>query len=276
MIIAAARDSESRGGNPKATDLMLRASALNLTPFSLSKLQQTEDLYRRALAMEPNHTGAMAGLANSLVLQADSYGYAVDGRTVEKKYADGLAIALKAGQLDPNNPGVYVALMVYAISHDDYAGALRAAETRLSLEPKNPVAYNNLALIFLKGGEPEKSIALETQGIGLDPKNARDGFLLTMGRAYFMLGDNDAAIEWCLKSLEKNPAYPSAYATLAMAYAYKQDDRKSRAAVAELHRLEPAFRLAESQKPGSSTPARYKQYWETRLLPAWHKAGLPE
>jgi TolB-like protein/DNA-binding winged helix-turn-helix (wHTH) protein/tetratricopeptide (TPR) repeat protein len=276
MVVAAARASELRNGDPRAVDLMLRASVLNLKPFSLDRLSETESLYRRVVEMEPNHTGAMAGLANSLVLQADHYGYVMDGATRENKYAEGRDIAMKAKQLDPDNPGVYVALMVHAISHDDYAGAKSAAETRLALEPNNPVAYNNLALMFLKGGEPQKAIDLETRGMALDPKNPRDGFFLTLGRAYFMLGDNDAAIEWSLKSLEKNPAYPQAYASLAMAYAAKQDADKARAAVAELHRIDPQFKLSASQKPGSSTPAQYRQYWEKKFLPAWRKAGLPE
>src|ERR1700684_3818878 len=79
-------------------------------------------------------------------------------------------------------------------------------------------------------GDPQKAIDLETRGMALDPKNPRDGFFLTLGRAYFMLGDNDAAIEWSLKSLEKNPAYPQAYASLAMAYAAKQAADQARAA----------------------------------------------
>jgi adenylate cyclase len=276
MVIASAREGEAHDRSPQAVDLMLRASALNLKPFSLPKFRETEALYRQALALEPGNSGAMAGLANSLVTQADRYGYELDDRVKQEKFAEGLGYALKARQLDPGNPAAYVALMVHAISHDDYAGALRAAESRLRLDPRNPVAYNNLALIRLQGGEAQTAIELETQGISLDPKSPRDGFFLTLGRAYFMLGDYDAAIEWSLKSLERNPAYASAFTVLAMAYALKKDGKRARAAVAELRRLEPDFRLTASQRPGASTPAAYRQYWENKYLPAWRLAGLPE
>ena len=55
MVIVAARESETRKSSPKVADLMLRARALDLKPASLKNLQQSEDLYRQALALEPNN-----------------------------------------------------------------------------------------------------------------------------------------------------------------------------------------------------------------------------
>ena len=48
----------------------------------------------------------------------------------------------------------------------------------------------------------------------------------------FMLGDNDAAIEWLQKGVETNTGEDWAYAFLAMAYALKGEDAKARAEVA--------------------------------------------
>jgi len=90
-----------------------------------------------------------------------------------------------------------------------------------------------------------------------------------------MLGDNDAAIEWLLKSLEQNPAFAVAYAYLAMAYALKGDDGKACAAAAEVRRLDSHLKLSTLQ-PGSSQPAAYKTLYENKLAPAWRRAGLPE
>jgi len=117
-------------------------------------------------------------------------------------------------------------------------------ESRLLLDPKNVSPYNNLASSFIGSAEPKKAIEPLTKAISPDPKHpTTDKVLLNMGIAYFMLGDNDAAINWCLKAAERNPTFPETYATLAKAYAFKGDDAKARAAVADLRRLDPNLKL---------------------------------
>jgi adenylate cyclase len=275
MVIVAARESETRKSSPTVADLILRAKALELKPRTLKNEQQEENLYRRALALEPNNARVMAGLAGALVVQPDNFGSEMDESVQEKKYVEGRDLALNARELDPENPEVYTVIGIYASNHGDFAGAQRANETLLSLEPKNPSAYNNLANVFFDEGEPRRAIELLTQGINLRPKN-REFELLGMGSAYFMLGDNDAAIEWILKSLERNPAYSPTYAYLAMAYALKGEDAQARAAAAEVGRLDPDMRLLTFNKPFPSSPVAYKEFYENKLVPAWRKAGLPE
>lgn len=276
MIITAGRESEKRRSSPKVADLILRARALDLKPRSLKNLEQTEAWYRQALAVEPNNTMAMVGLARSLALEAGNFGFSMDERVREKKFLEGRDLALKVKELDPQNPGIFMPIGQYARTHDDFPGYRRAAETLLSLQPKSSAAHINLAISYLDSGEPKKAIELLTQAINLDPKHPPDIALLNMGRAYFMLGDNDAAIEWYLKTLEASPAQANTYAWLAMAYALKGDEAKAQAAVADLHRTQPNFKLSEFRKPQSSSPAAYKEYFEKRYLPAGRKAGLPE
>jgi TolB-like protein/predicted Zn-dependent protease len=278
MIIAAAREGETRKGSPKVADLMLRAKALELKPRTLKIAQQEEDLYRQSLAQEPNNTRVMVALASSLVTQPDNFGSQMDESVQEKKYSEGRELALKARELDPDNPRIYAVIGTYAFDHGDFTEARRAMETVLSLEPKNPMAYNNLADVFLAEGDPRRAIELLTQAINLRPKHPHEFALLLMGMAYFMLGDNDAAIEWLLRSLERNPAYPATYAYLAMAFALKGEDARARAAAAEARRLDPNTRLAIFNNPVSvsSSPAAYKEFFEKKVVPAWRKAGLPE
>jgi TolB-like protein/Tfp pilus assembly protein PilF len=276
MVIVAAREAETRKSSPKAADLMLRARALKLKPQSLKNFQEIEILLRKVLTLEPYHSNAMADLANSLALQALNFGSQLSADVKEKKYVEGRDLALKAKEIDPDNPVIYGPISFYAQSHDDYAGYRRASETRLALEPKNPSSFNNLAIALIYGGEPERAIELLTQAINLDPKHPLEVVLLNMGRAYFMLGDNDAAIGWYLKSLETNPAYPTTYAFLAMAYALKGEEAKARVAVADLHRVNPNFKFSEYRKPQSSSPAAYKEWFEQKYLPAARKAGVSE
>jgi TolB-like protein/cytochrome c-type biogenesis protein CcmH/NrfG len=276
MVILAAREAETRKSSPKAADLMLRARALSLKPQSLKNWQQIEALHRQVLSLEPNNAGAMVRLANSLLLQANNFGSGMDERVNEKISVEGRDLAAKAKELDPDNPNVYVAIGLYALGHGDFAGSRRAAETQLSLDPRSSAAYNNLAASHLNSGEPERAIELLTQAINLDPRHPPDSTLFNIGRAYFMMGDNDAAIDWSMKTLEASPAHLSVYAMLAMAHALNGDDAKARAAVADLRRVNPGFKFSEFIKPQSSSPTAYKEWFEKKYLPAARKAGLPE
>jgi adenylate cyclase len=242
MVIVAARESETHKSSSKVADLMLRARAFALQPLSLKNWQQIEDLCRQALALDPNNASAMVGLATSLAVQAYNFGLDEDVR--ERKESEGRDLALKAKELDPDNPGVYMPIAVYAVDHGDLAGAQRANETALSLQPKNPLAYANLAEVFFLEGEPRRAIELRTQAINLDPKHVYEEFLSDIGESYFMLGDNNAAIEWFLKASAKNPASAWDSAYLAMAYALKGDDANARAAAAEVRRLDPNWTLS--------------------------------
>jgi tetratricopeptide (TPR) repeat protein len=273
MVIVAARESETHKSGPKAADLMLRARALDLKPHSLESLQQSEDLYRQVLALEPNNVRAMVGLAGSLGVQSGNFGAQMDESVQEKKMVEGRHLALKAKELDPDNPDVYRLIANYT---PDREGNRRALETELSLDPKNPAVHATLAYWFLREGEPKRAIELLTQAINLNPKHPGEVTLFWMGAAYFMLGDNDAAIEWLQKSLETNPGFDYTYAFLAMAYALKGEDSKARAMAADLRRLDPNETLSWWRKQVSGRLAAYNEYFENKFAPAWRKAGLPE
>ena len=83
--------------------------------------------------------------------------------------------------------------------------------------------YSNLASDHIDAGEPKKGIELLAQAIRIDPRNVSEIILSNMASAQFMLGDNDAAIEWSLKALDRNPGWIDAQATLARAYARNGD-----------------------------------------------------
>jgi len=276
MVIVAARESETRKTSPKVADLMLRANALYLKPTSLKNQQQAEDLLRQALALEPNNSNAMVRLAASLVVQADNFDAQLGEKETERKFTEGRDLALKVKELDPDNPIIYATIGIYAINHGDLVGARRAFETWLSLAPRKPAAYSALAGVFLNEGEPRRTIELVTQAISLDPKHAHEGDFLAMAWAYFQLGDNDAAIEWALKSSEKNAGLSAPYNVLALAYALKGEDAKARAAAAESRRLDPSVTLSKLRKDFSSNPPKYQEFLESKVVPAWRKAGLPE
>jgi hypothetical protein len=46
--------------------------------------------------------------------------------------------------------------------------------------------------------------------------------------------------------------------------------------VADLHRLDPKQTLSALRKTVALRPATYNEWFESKLVPAWRKAALPE
>ncbi len=276
MVVLAARENETRISNPKAADFILRATAGFTRPQSIKNLEQIEGWYRQALELDPQNATAMAGLARALVIQAFNFGRKLSPEIKEMKFVEGRDYALKAKELDPNNPRLYGILALYYSTHNNFPAQKRASETWLSLDPKNPMAYNFVANTEIYSGNYQKAIELLDQGTALDPKHPSVLLAVSYFRAYFLLGNNNSTIEWGQRALELNPRFSEAHVFLAMAYALNGDDAKAREAVANLNQLNPKFKLTNFRKPQTSRPAAHNDAYSEKLLPAGRKAGLPE
>ena len=274
MVIAAARESETRKSTPQVADLMLRARALQQQAQSVENFRETERLYREALALEPNNVNAMARLASALAIHA--IWLDVSDPLQDKQISDARDLALKVKAIDPGARGLEIPISIYAMQHNDFDGARRANEAALAKDPKNPSVYNNLALFHREMGEPARAIPLLKQALALYPKGDEIIFS-NLGGAYLAMGDNDAAIEWLLKAVDLNAEGLEAYSGLAMAYSNKSDRQNASRYVAEYRKRAAAqgIKGIESNAPQPGSPPAYVKYYQEHLLPEWKKAGLP-
>ena len=269
MVLAAGRAAQKKASSAQDTDLILRASALSLQPEAMETHEKIQALYRQVLAHDPDNVRAMVGLAVSLVLQANNFRTVLAGDAAEKKFEEGRSLALKAKEVDPENPDVYLVLASYAGNHGDVVGATHAAETRLSLDPKNPRALNFMAFGALWQGDGRKAADYLTKAIALDPKHPSEVVLSNLGFAYFLSDDNEAAIEWLTRSIERNPKMAYSYAFLSLVYQKKGDKEKSREYREQLLKINPGYKLTK-------TALYQKAVWDVKVIPLARLAGIPE
>ena len=273
MLIVAARESETRKSAPQVVDLMLRARALSLRPQSSENFREVERLFREALSLEPNNVIAMVRLASTLAVHATLLDRSDPARG--KQITDARDLALRVKAIDPSlvfeGP-----LSIYALEHNDFDGARRALEAALAKEPKNPAVYNNLALFYRQIGEPERAMPLLKQALSLYPKG-RETIFANLGSASLELGNNDAAIDWLLKTVDLNTEHLEVYSGLAMAYSNKGDQRNAARYVAEYQKRASAqgVKGIKSNAPSPESPPAFLKYYHERFLPQWKKAGLP-
>jgi TolB-like protein len=273
MVILAARESQTHNSGAKVTDLLLRADALALNAQSLQNWKDVEALQRQALAADPANSRAVNDLASSLLVQAWNFGGVLKDDVRERLIADGGALAQKARTMDPDSPSVYGSLVMHAWFQGDTSGALRYAEKRVAMDPRDPGASNDLAVIYYHLGQPAKSIELLQHALALYPKGF-DSLFGNMAASYFMLGDNVAAMPWVQKAIDTNTGQSEIHALLAILYAEQGDQRGARAASMEARR-----RFPDLKPPTLSARECVSEIWcqflRTRYLPAWEKAGLP-
>jgi adenylate cyclase len=279
MLVRAARESEMRKSSPAVADLTLRARALMLKPRSVENYAAIEALLRQALALEPDNLSIMASLAATLATAADNFGRAMGDGPREAKFAEARQMAVKGIASDPERGANHAVLAMYSRAHQDHAGALRAGQRNLALSPKSPQAHNLLAAILNDTREdPRAALDLCNEGIALDPLHASEWLFANQGWAYLQLGDYEQAISAFNRSLEQNPAIANTRIALVLAHSLKGDDAKARALAADVLRDVPALtseRLLRSRFMTVGTPQPSKDDFDSKLLAAWRRAGLP-
>lgn len=278
IVVAAARESEARKTDPKASDLLLRAVALTTKTRGLENLQKQEKLFREILVLDPNSVDAMAHLATCLLNQRRVFINVLGPQVAEEKLKEGYSIALKANELDPANALTYEALGMYFTFRRDLAQAIAAFQKGIALNRNHMHFYDGLARASLISGEPKKAIEYAEQALSLDPRGPQiTTSMIFLGVGHFFLGHDDLAIEWLEKARAETPKNPNTLQHLAVAYAKKGDLVKAKATTAELLRIAPNFRLSNAGiYPLSSSPEAYKKLWREVYMPAAKKAGLPE
>jgi tetratricopeptide (TPR) repeat protein len=274
MVVVTARESDARKNKPQVADLILRTRALDFKPQSLKVFEEQISLYRHVLLLDPGNAKATAGLARALSLSAFN-GFVEDPVASKRQVAEACDLAVKAKDLDPSVAEVYSTLGLCAFEHGDMEGARHADERALSLEPKNPKWYSNVAIGYIWAGRPAKAIEVLSEGIRLDPRKLPGEVLGSMGLAQFYLGNDLAAIEWLLRAVDAAPDLVQPQVLLAMTYARRGDLVRARAAVEATLRMDPKFKLSQV-RPGPKFPAGIRELFETIALPAGRAAGLPE
>lgn len=175
------------------------------------RLRQAEQLYRQALAADPNHADALHLL-----------GFAAhqSGRS-----AEGITLIERAITLSPDVPDYYHNLAVVCSAVGRYADAQAAWRRTLALRPGDSLALKGLAKTAEGLGLLAEAISYCRQLTRLYPNDALGwGWL---GNALQLSGEPDEAIDACRHALALAGDDPLALHTLANAFKDRGEIRRS-------------------------------------------------
>ena len=209
--------------DPQAYALYLQARHTH-RQMTAESLREAQDLYERALQIDPTLVVAMKGLASNLMNQ-ENHGLLPVG----DGYGRARGILEQALTLDSDNVLVHEGLGWLAIFHDsDLERAAYHYQYALSLDPSDPQIIGAAAALLVHLGRPEDAIAPKEYAIARDPLNPVDH--ANLGSIYYFAGQWDKAIAAYHTALELSPGYIGAQYFTGVSYLMKGDFERAREA----------------------------------------------
>ncbi len=266
------RAQSERPNDPDAVDLAMRAWSVLNQPYSRERLEQSRSLFEQALHIDPKLSKALVGLSRTLATEVNYRWSAAPAEALAR--ADDLVSRVLSAS--PNNAMAhFVKGEILRAGGKDFESAIGEYEAAIAINPSLAPAYAQLGHAKIRAGRAEEAFVPLQTAIRLSPRDPLlNIWYFIICHAYTHLGRDDAAIEWCRRSVAIGPFWIS-YVDLASAYAWTGRKDEAQAAVAELLKLMPNYTVDRWAHEGwSSNPVFLAQY--QRIIEGLRKAGLPE
>ncbi len=244
-------------GSTEAYDCYLRGREYDLRPgFQPRNLQAAEQMYRRAIVLDPSFALARARLA---LLDAWTYWFAVDPSPA--RLADAKREAEDALALQPDLSEAHVALGAIYYVQRDYGPAVVEYELARSTAPSDASTLMSLGFVARRQGKFQDAYRFMQEAVALDPHSTGNmdelGNTLTIQRRY------PEAIEAYDRALAWSPDYVASAVNKARAQLlWKGQTEPAKAAIARFP--------AGSDPGGRLTSEKYLlELFKTFPVQAW-------
>jgi TolB-like protein/Tfp pilus assembly protein PilF len=195
-----------------------------------------QDLYRKALAYDPEYPKALAALAHA-ICNAAIPGWVEDP---DRSYAEAFALAERAVALDGRDAAARFVLGLTAMYVKRSDLALSEMAQAIGLNPSFSAAYVILGQLHNYVGEPEKGIRLIERGIQLSPRDPRLSLsLLALAGAYYQVGRYAEAVDAGRRSWALNRSWSAGLRYVVAGLGRLGRDEEAATPLAELKRIEP-------------------------------------
>ena len=153
--------------NSEAYSLAKRGQE-RLEGFSRNETKEAEELFQKAIALDPNYADAYFGLARTEFLsRLVSLKKPEDSIPSAKRYLE------KALELNPSHVESRLHKLIIALKQDRQTKNISEnIDSLLSKHQNNPIVLREVAIIYLHSNQVKKAITILNQGLGLDPKNS--------------------------------------------------------------------------------------------------------
>lgn len=261
------------GTEPDAYLLALRATLTMPATDGDAELQAVQHLYERALALDPAHVPALAGLALTLAIQSN---HAQDSAAAAPLLARADELTLRAIGTDAKSAEAWRVRATVLMFRGQLAAAAEATERSLTLNPYANESHAQRGLILYASGRADESVAAFDRAIRLNPAGDAVGVhLYHRCRSLLFLGRYAEAIDSCVRATAFTPEWLD-YMLLAAAYAMNGDARQAAVARDELLARRPGFRVSWLLQEAAPMHEQTRRQRDQHLVAGLRRAGVPE
>jgi TolB-like protein/class 3 adenylate cyclase len=270
--IESQRGQRERPNNPNAVDLSMRGWAVFAGPRTRDNSDAAARFFEQALEIDPDHVDALIGLGRTLAQSVTSRFHTGPSEAVLERAE---AVIKRAIVAAPRNAQVHVARAEFLRAHKKFDEAGAAYEKAIELNPNLAPAHANHTINSILAGRAAEAFSYVDKALRLSPQDPQlHLWYFYKCHAYAHLGQDDAAIELCRKSVAITPFW-LAYVDLISAYGHKGMRDEARAAMAELDKLKPGYTVKHwASEDWSDSPTFKAEY--ARIVEGLRKAGMRE
>ncbi len=197
---------------------------------------RAEEMFRRAVALDPNYGRAYAGLAFALYRVA-MFGYS---SLTDATVPSALENARRAVQLDGSDYLAHWVVAALYIRTNDHETGLAEAVRSIELNPSNGHGYNLVGLALTLLGRPEEALGHLEKGRALSPNDPRLNLMMNYtALAYYLSRDYAAAADWARRATQLQPDYAESHLFLAAGLGQLDRPREARASLDACERIDP-------------------------------------
>jgi TolB-like protein/DNA-binding SARP family transcriptional activator len=190
------------------------------------------DLYRQALELDPEFSGAWAGLADAYAQGILLYG-------LQSSWWDSAqAASQRAISLDPDRADGYKALGLVHTSRGAYRPALEAFLKAVEIDPNHPTAAANVSVVLMRFGSLDESILWNRRAQSVGPNHML--IRANMAWNYLSLGDLETAERWAREVVALEPGLAHAHWALSAAAAARGDHATALEIAEHVIEIDPA------------------------------------
>jgi adenylate cyclase len=222
--------------NLTAWDLVRRGT-WEFHKFTPEAARNAHELFRRAIAADPNHAEGYLWLARTMGALL-VYHWTDDPETALR---EGMHAASQAVLLDEKNPYAHYAVTITHTLGGVSDAAIEAARRSVFLSPSFALGHLGLGVAMLFAGQPQEAIRATERGLRLNPFDPQ-GFAwqFNLAASCFFSGEPKKGLDHALSALSVRPHWAPALALLAVCSAQVGDIPRAKAALADPNTLKEA------------------------------------
>jgi adenylate cyclase len=226
---------------------------------------QAKEIFEECIALDPDYPGPYVMLAWTC-LNAVYNGWS---KSPEESIKQALELAQRAIELDSSQADAFSLLGNIYLLTNQYEKAITEGERAVDLNPNGADSHVWLAMILTSSGRPEDALKLIYKANRLNPFPP-NWYFLSLGNAFFLMGDYNQAVEAYQKALQRTPDFLLAYIGLAASCGAANRVEDARVATAQILKIDPKFSLEAFSGGLPYKNEKHKDLWVVSL----RKAGL--